>query len=65
MKIFIVQGAIIDFSGPFLGVASGIPTALNIDVIVPVLERLLQRALPLDRRVLHHRAAFGSAEAAT
>jgi len=41
MKIFIVQGAIIGLLGTFLGVASGIPTALNIDVIVPFLERLL------------------------
>jgi lipoprotein-releasing system permease protein len=40
MKIFIVQGAIIGLLGTFLGVASGIPTALNIDVIVPFLERL-------------------------
>ena len=41
MKIFIVQGAIIGLLGTFLGVASGIPTALNIDVIVPFLERVL------------------------
>ncbi len=41
MKIFIVQGAIIGLLGTFLGVATGIPTALNIDVIVPFLERLL------------------------
>ena len=41
MKIFIVQGAIIGLLGTFLGVAIGIPTALNIDVIVPFLERLL------------------------
>ena len=41
MKIFIVQGAIIGLLGTFLGVASGIPTALNIDVIVPFLEKLL------------------------
>jgi lipoprotein-releasing system permease protein len=41
MKIFIVQGAIIGLLGTFLGVASGIPTALNVDVIVPFLERLL------------------------
>jgi lipoprotein-releasing system permease protein len=40
MKIFIVQGAVIGLLGTFLGVASGIPTALNIDVIVPFLERL-------------------------
>src|SRR5689334_7939463 len=41
MKIFIVQGAVIGMLGTFLGVATGIPTALNIDVIVPFLERLL------------------------
>jgi lipoprotein-releasing system permease protein len=41
MKIFIVQGAIIGLLGTFLGVATGIPTALNVDVIVPFLERLL------------------------
>jgi len=40
MKIFIIQGAVIGLLGTFLGVASGIPTALNIDVIVPFLERL-------------------------
>ena len=41
MKIFIVQGAVIGLLGTFLGVAIGIPTALNIDVIVPFLEHLL------------------------
>jgi len=41
MKIFIVQGALIGAIGTLLGVLSGIPTALNIDVIVPFLERLL------------------------
>jgi len=40
MQIFMVQGAIIGLLGTFLGVAGGIPTALNIDVIVPFLERL-------------------------
>jgi lipoprotein-releasing system permease protein len=40
MKIFIVQGALIGVIGTLIGVASGIPTALNIDVIVPFLERL-------------------------
>ncbi|HEY6241312.1 MAG TPA: lipoprotein-releasing ABC transporter permease subunit [Burkholderiales bacterium] len=41
MKIFIVQGALIGTIGTLIGVFSGIPTALNIDVIVPFLERLL------------------------
>ena len=40
MKIFIVQGALIGVIGTLIGVASGIPTALNVDVIVPFLERL-------------------------
>jgi lipoprotein-releasing system permease protein len=41
MKIFIVQGAVIGVLGTFLGVAIGIPTALNIDVVVPFLESVL------------------------
>jgi lipoprotein-releasing system permease protein len=39
MKIFIVQGALIGVIGTLIGVASGILTALNIDVIVPFIER--------------------------
>ncbi len=41
MKIFIVQGAVIGVLGTLLGVAGGIALALNIDVVVPFLERLL------------------------
>jgi lipoprotein-releasing system permease protein len=41
MKIFIVQGALIGAIGTLIGVASGIALALNIDVVVPFLERLL------------------------
>jgi len=41
MKIFIVQGALIGVIGTLIGVATGIPTAINVDVIVPFLERLL------------------------
>ena len=40
MKIFIIQGAVIGVTGTLLGVLSGIPTALNVHVIVPFLERL-------------------------
>jgi len=39
MKIFIVQGALIGVIGTLIGVASGVLTALNIDVIVPFIER--------------------------
>ena len=41
MKIFIIQGALIGFIGLALGVAGGIALALNIDVVVPFLERTL------------------------
>ena len=39
MKIFIVQGALIGVSGMLLGVAAGVALALNIDVVVPAIER--------------------------
>jgi len=41
MKIFLVQGAVIGVLGTALGVALGIVLALNVDVVVPFLERLL------------------------
>ena len=41
MQIFIVQGALIGVIGTLIGVASGILLAINIDVVVPFLERLL------------------------
>ena len=41
MKIFVVQGALVGFIGTALGVVSGIVVALNIDVIVPAIERLI------------------------
>ena len=41
MKIFIVQGALIGAIGTLIGVAGGVALALNIDVVVPFLERVL------------------------
>ena len=41
MKIFMIQGALVGLLGTALGVGSGIVVALNIDVIVPFIERLL------------------------
>jgi lipoprotein-releasing system permease protein len=41
MAIFIVQGALIGTIGLALGVAGGVALALNIDVVVPAIERLL------------------------
>ncbi len=39
MKIFVVQGAVIGFIGTLLGVVTGILLALNVDVVVPFVER--------------------------
>jgi len=41
MAVFIVQGALIGAIGLGLGVAGGILLALNVDVVVPALERLI------------------------
>jgi lipoprotein-releasing system permease protein len=41
MKIFMVQGALVGLIGTAAGVALGVTVALNVDVIVPFIERLL------------------------
>jgi lipoprotein-releasing system permease protein len=41
MKIFMIQGALVGLLGTALGVGFGILVALNIDVIVPFIERIL------------------------
>ena len=41
LQIFVVQGMLIGVIGTFVGVALGIVTALNIDVIVPAIESVL------------------------
>ena len=41
MAVFIVQGALIGFIGLALGIAGGVALALNVDVVVPFIERLL------------------------
>jgi lipoprotein-releasing system permease protein len=42
MQIFIVQGMLIGVVGMVIGVATGVVTALNIDVIVPAIESAFQ-----------------------
>ncbi len=39
MQIFVVQGVLIGLVGTLIGVGGGILTALNIDVVVPAIER--------------------------
>ena len=41
MTVFIVQGALVGFIGLGLGIAGGVALALNIDVVVPFIERML------------------------
>jgi lipoprotein-releasing system permease protein len=41
MAIFMVQGALIGFIGLGMGIAGGVALALNVDVVVPFIERLL------------------------
>jgi lipoprotein-releasing system permease protein len=40
MKIFIVQGAFIGVLGALLGLASGVLLALNLETVVPIIERV-------------------------
>ena len=40
MKIFIVQGAFIGVLGALLGLASGVLLALNLETVVPIIERM-------------------------
>ncbi|WIM07031.1 MAG: lipoprotein-releasing ABC transporter permease subunit [Candidatus Nitricoxidivorans perseverans] len=40
MQVFIVQGALIGVIGLALGVAGGVALALNVDVVVPAIERV-------------------------
>ncbi|MBI3713248.1 MAG: lipoprotein-releasing ABC transporter permease subunit [Burkholderiales bacterium] len=41
MKIFMIQGGLVGMLGTVFGVLSGVVVALNIDVIVPFIERML------------------------
>ena len=41
MAVFMVQGALIGFIGLGLGILGGVTLALNVDVVVPFIERLL------------------------
>ncbi|RJG06476.1 lipoprotein-releasing ABC transporter permease subunit [Noviherbaspirillum cavernae] len=41
MKIFMIQGALVGLLGTAIGVGLGVVVAMNIDVIVPFIERLL------------------------
>jgi lipoprotein-releasing system permease protein len=44
MKIFMIQGALIGILGTAIGIGLGVAVALNIDVIVPFIEKILGSA---------------------
>jgi lipoprotein-releasing system permease protein len=49
MQIFIIQGALIGLIGTLIGACLGVVTALNIDVLAPLIERALGiQFLPAD-----------------
>ena len=52
MAVFMVQGALIGFVGLGLGIAGGVAVALNIDVVVPFIERILGTQL-MSREVYY------------
>ena len=52
MAIFIVQGALIGIIGTLIGVVGGVLLALNIDVVVPFIERLFNVQF-LDKSVYY------------
>jgi len=52
MTIFIVQGALIGFIGTMIGVVGGVLLALNIDVVVPFIERVFNVQF-LDKSVYY------------
>jgi lipoprotein-releasing system permease protein len=52
MAIFVIQGALIGVIGTVIGVAGGVALALNIDVVVPALERLFNVQF-LDKTVYY------------
>ncbi|SDG94582.1 lipoprotein-releasing ABC transporter permease subunit [Propionivibrio dicarboxylicus] len=52
MAIFIVQGALIGFIGLGLGIVGGVSLALNVDVVVPFIERVLGTQL-FDKQVYY------------
>ena len=41
MKIFMIQGALVGIIGTLAGVGAGVLVALNVDVIIPFIERML------------------------
>ena len=52
MAIFIIQGALIGVIGTLIGVAGGVLLALNIDVVVPAIERVFGMQF-LDKSVYY------------
>ena len=52
MTIFVIQGALVGVIGTLIGVVGGVLLALNIDTVVPFIERLFQIQF-LDKSVYY------------
>ena len=52
LAIFIIQGALIGVIGTLIGVAAGVLLALNVDIVVPAIERVLGMQF-LDKSVYY------------
>jgi lipoprotein-releasing system permease protein len=52
LAIFVIQGSLIGIIGTLLGVTGGVLLALNIDIVVPFIERLFHVQF-LDRSVYY------------
>ena len=65
MAIFMIQGALIGIIGTLIGVVGGVLLALNVETVVPAIERTFAHPVPRQERLLHQRPAVGPAERAT
>ena len=52
MAIFVIQGALIGVIGTLIGVVGGVLLALNVDIVVPAIERMLGMQF-LDKSVYY------------
>ena len=61
MTIFVIQGALVGVIGTLIGVVGGVLLALNIDTVVPFIERAVPHPVSRQERLLHQRAALAFA----
>jgi lipoprotein-releasing system permease protein len=65
MAIFVVQGALVGFIGLGLGIVGGVALALNIDVVVPFIERACWGCISCRKRSITSPICLPSCNGAT